>query len=255
MAAATPAQASIGLYNKLVTLSFENDQEGIQQIKWRLQGEVRKHPEDAVAAVALVEACRMGGHQGEAVEEAKRVWGRHMSLAPQILENYLGQLVDLGLYGHAWEVFEYLLGDERFQPGPTVFVVAACAAVAAGDLAWLERIGVTGADAGSAALYLKVIDYSGLADHFAACRGIVNEIMIPLQCGVAVSAIHDPAEPDAIPGLFNYYFVPADRDRRRECERRIHQALEDYFIAEGLPPAVYLGYFDFMVTEVPFPDT
>ena len=255
MAVAGPAPTPIRLYNKLVTLSFENDQEEIQQIKWRLQGEVRKHPDDPVAAVALVEACRMGGQQAEAVEEAKRVWGRHTSLAPQILENYLGQLVDLGLYGHAWEVFEYLLGDERFQPGATVFVAAACAAVAAGDLAWLERISATGADGSSAAFYLKVIEYSGLADHFAACRGLVNEIMLPLQCAVAVSAIHDPAEPDAIPGLFTYYFVPADRGERRRCERRIHQALETYFTAEGLPPAVYLGYFDFMVTEVPFPDT
>ena len=248
------ASDPVGLYNSLVTLSCENDQPQIQQIKWRLQNEVRKRPDDVVAAVALIEACRMGGHRAEAVEQAERVWGRHTTLGLRIQENYLGLLVDLGLYDRARALFEQLTSDDRLAPADSTFVVAACAAVAAGDVPWLERIGASGIPGNAATIYLKVIEYSGLADHFAAHRRIVNDVVLGHQCGVAVSAIRDPGEPDGLPGIFSYFFVPEERPLRRQMERSIHQALEDYYAGQGLAPAAYLGYFDTMLTAVPFPE-
>ncbi len=61
MAAPVPARESVTLHNKLVDLSYEQDLKEIERIKWRLQSLVRKRPNDAIAAVALIEACRKSG--------------------------------------------------------------------------------------------------------------------------------------------------------------------------------------------------
>ena len=121
MAAPVPARESVDLHNKLVDLSYEFDLKEIERIKWRLQSLVRKRPNDAIAAVALIEACRKSGSREEAVEQVDRVWRQHASFETQVLENYETDLVHLGLYDRAKEVFEQIVSSRGLdEPGSSL---------------------------------------------------------------------------------------------------------------------------------------
>lgn len=253
MAAPVPARESVTLHNKLVDLSYEQDLKEIERIKWRLQSLVRKRPNDAIAAVALIEACRKSGSREEAVEQVDRVWRQHASFETRVLENYETDLVHLGLYDRAKEVFEQIVSSRGLEPGSSLMIVATCAAVVSGDLAWLKQLNLV-TEVNKAALYLKLIEGTGLTNHFGPHQKIVHDIVGGLQCHVSVAEQRDVDEPEDLPGMFTYFFVPASRMVRRGLEQEIREALERYYVNQGLAPGVYIGHFQTTLVSVPFPE-
>ncbi len=250
MAAPVPAEKATDLHNKLLNLSIDEDLAEIENIQWQLRSVVRRQPENIGARVALIEAFRTGGNRADAVEQASRVFQRQSSLETQELETYFVELVGLGMYDRAKPLLDQGRSTQR---NACLSVVARCAAVASGDIPWLEQLGSRDDDTNEANRYLKIINGSGLAEHFRDHQRIVNGIVGPQQCSVAVSIDCDPDEPDDLPGIVTYFFVPKGRSERRELERDLHAGLEDYYADRNLAPGIYIGHLHTMLTDIPFP--
>ena len=252
MAAPISAEESVGLHNRLMNLSFEEELAEIEGIQWRLQTVIRRQPGNVGARVALIKAFRTGGKREDAVDQASFVTNSCSSLDTQEMETYVSELVGLGLYDRAKPLFarELSKGLNSRLSG-----LALLAAVASGDLPWLRQISCIDGDDNHAADYLEVVEGSGLADHFGNHQGIVSSIVGPRQCRVAVDLSYDPDEPDELPGIVTYTFIPEIRAVRRELEQEIHEALENYYATHGLAPGIYIGHLEVAITGVPFPAT
>ncbi|MCH9020235.1 MAG: hypothetical protein IIA73_07715 [Proteobacteria bacterium] len=250
MAAPVPAKEFIELHNKLLNLSFDEDLAEIEKIQWRLQTVVRRQPDNIGARVALIEAFRTGGNRADAVEQASHVSQYHSSLETQELETYLIELVGLGMYDRAKPLLDQGRATQR---NASLSIAARCAAVASGDIPWLEQLGSHNDDTNEANRYLKILNGSGLAEHFRDHQGIVNGIVGPQQCGVAVSIDRDLDEPDDLAGIVTYFFVPKGRSERRELDRDLRAGLEEYYADRSLAPGMYIGHLHTMLTGVPFP--
>ena len=170
MAAPVPAEESVNLHNRLLDLSFEEDLAEIEQIQWRLKTVVSRQPDDVDARVTLIEAYRSGGSRAGAVDLANQVFQHHASLELRLLETYLAELVGLGLYDRAKPLFMQLASDRTPGRNSSLLANASCAAVASGDVSWLEEIASVDDDTCPAVQYLDVIKRSGLAEHFLVRR-------------------------------------------------------------------------------------
>ena len=253
MAAPVPAEESVNLHNRLLDLSFEEDLAEIEQIQWRLKTVVSRQPDDVDARVTLIEAYRSGGSRAGAVDLANQVFQHHASLELRVLETYLAELVGLGLYDRAKPLCMQLASDRTPGRNSSLLANASCAAVASGDVSWLEEIASVDDDTCPAVQYLDVIKRSGLAEQFENHQRIANGYIGTRQCGVAVSDSYDPIEPDDLRCIVTYVFVPEDRTIRRGLERDIHTAHEEYYSSRNVAPGRYIGHFHTILTGVPFP--
>lgn len=247
MTAGVPAEASIDLYNKLISLPCSHKEE-IGHIEFRLRALTRKNPGDLRITVALLQALTMLGKAVEAIETADYLWGQRDWLDTEIQLTFLAQLSGLGMFDRAKELAASLLDKPDLRANPVFVELIIHVAVGAGDLDLLRTAADSQAHPAQSRQiksFLEELQRLGLDSHFEQHQATVQNMIHGRQCS------HLPIFFDAeAPELSVYIYVNETREERRILENKIDDALVKYYAEEGIDPWLFVPLITTHVLDI-----
>ena len=239
MTTPAPAEKSVDLYNRLLSLSVDEQSDEIGRILWQLRQLIRNRPGDFRAGVALAEAELTSGNREKAQEQIDRLWALRSTEDSRVYFTLIGQLIDIGSYDRAKQLLQELLGRNGYRAIPGVLSLAFVCALASGDFAWLRALREITVSLGlddKVNDYVECLERNNFVDHFSRHQKIVRDIVAERQAGVSVYMFQDS---DEVGPIAVQIYIPGTKDERRELEDQIRGALRSYYASLGLPESYH----------------
>lgn len=227
MVAAQPADVAVELYNRLLSLSYEQEAE-IGRIMWRLSGALAQNRNDERVAVAYLQAQIMSGDAAGAQQTALTIWPRRTFLPLEAKHTYGAQLEEIGQFEKCRDLIREIAGDA--QPPEELWGWALGCAVGLGDIGWLRRFGPNGGDNSLSAL-LDKLDADGLTAAFVVHQKALRDVLRPHGfVGYDVSTSFTDDQPTMAVSVF----VSGNRSGRRALEEELDMHIAHLFDAAGI---------------------
>ncbi|MAG98184.1 MAG: hypothetical protein CMM08_16020 [Rhodospirillaceae bacterium] len=247
MTTSSPAEASTELLNSLFAIEFPGPSEKLNGLLWKARGLARKLPGDFDVRLALATAKALTGDRIGAQEDAEAAFGlRHFGDIPSyvVLAHVLAGLDD----DRAGTLLKELASEKGSLHDEAVVGNSVRYAFLFGDTDFLHRIAEEGLDREfNARECLDVLELAGLKDLFAGHQKIVRDIVGGYQVWVNVRTEYDG---ETEPILVTNRYVVADKALCRRLERRVFDALAEYYLAAERDPGCYIPYLQDILISV-----
>lgn len=225
-----PAPAAIDLHNKLISLPY-SDRGEIGRLSWQLRKLYRENPGDLAAGVALLVAFCMEGKAAEAFPLARSLIGHHWQMSPGVRHNFVGSLVNLGMFNEAVGLCSTPTSDAASSECKQNLLQAA---YGLGDTKMMLACADMLDDSNRSAVHAAVatIDRLGLAGYLPGHQAAVMDVLRGRFTGFFCAA-RAPGD-DGGAWLSCVLHVDADRKERRLMEADIDDRAAAFSAAHGL---------------------
>jgi hypothetical protein len=227
MAATQPAEVAVELYNRLLSLSYDQEAE-IGRIMWRLRGAFSQKRGDERIAVAYLQAQIMTGDARGARETALTIWPKRELLPLEVQYTYGAQLEEIGEFEKCRDLIREATGDTSLPD--EVWAWALECAIGLGDIEWLRKFGPSKGD-NPVSVLLDRLHADGLAKAFVVHQHVLREVLRPrgfvgYDASVSIADDH--------PTLAISVFLGESRNERRAIEEEFDRRIADLFSQAGV---------------------
>lgn len=253
MAQGTPAKAATEIFNAILRSELD-ELEKLGSLVWRARQLCNTQPADFSVRVALASALLQTGMREEALQQLDTAFGLRQISEPGIVGTLAHLYVCVANYDRSKALFRMLTADPAHLKLDVVTENAARFAVSAGDVEYLREIVELTIDTPQNIfpnVALQIIEASGLADHLPTHQKIITEIVGEHQAWIGAAPVDETGGP-AMLAVWRYLMV--DAAECRALARRVTEALCAYYVEKGLPPGMYRGRLDTILSTMPAMD-
>ena len=253
MAQGTPAEAATEIFNAIVGSELD-EQKKLGSLVWRARQLCHTQPADFSVRVALASALLKTGMREEALQQLDTAFGLRQISEPGIVGTLAHLYVCVANYDRSKALFRMLTMDPGHLKLDVVTENAARFAVSAGDVGYLREINDLTTDSSTHSfpkIVLQILEASGMVEHLSAHQKIVTKIVGEHQAWIGAAPI-DEMDGPATFAVWRHLMV--DAAECRALARRVTEALCAYYAEKGLPPGIYRGRLDTVLSVMPAMD-
>ncbi len=251
MAQGTPAEAATEIFNAILRSELD-EQEKLGSLVWRARQLCHTQPTDFSVRVALASALLQTGMREEALQQLDTAFGLRQISEPGIVGTLAHLYVCVANYDRSKALFRMLTADPAHLKLDVVTKNAARFAVSAGDVGYLREINDLTTDSSTHSfpkIVLQILEASGMVEHLSAHQKIVTKIVGKHQAWIGAAPI------DETDGFAVWRHLMVDAAECRALARRVTEALCAYYAEKGLPPGMYRGRLDTLLSTLPAMDS